>query len=312
MAADTRPDRMAGVPWSAVVIFVLVSFGLAWLIILPLWMFDAHGSTFDELSRILPSVMMFAPLVATLVVIFWIRVPRGQRLRFLGMWPLRPAKRVVWFIVAAAVAPLIIVLACIGVSSLFGWIQLDLVTFSGLQAELDAPMGTDELRLVMLIQVATIPFGAMFNVVVTFGEEAGWRGWLLPALRPLGVWPALVLTGTIWGLWHAPVALLGHNFNEPNVWGLLLMTVGSIGWGIVFGWLRLRSGSLWPAVLGHGALNASGGLVLIVGMADAPVNLALVNPLGVSGWIVLAVVVSILAAAGQFKREPQLVSKRRA
>lgn len=256
--------------------------------------------------------MMFAPLVATLVVIFWIRVPRGQRLRFLGMWPLRPAKRVVWFIVAAAVAPLIIVLACIGVSSLFGWIQLDLVTFSGLQAELDAPMGTDELRLVMLVQIVAIPFGAIFNVVVTFGEEAGWRGWLLPALRPLGVWPALVLTGTIWGLWHAPVILLGHNFNEPNVWGLLLMTVGSIGWGIVFGWLRLRSGSLWPAVLGHGALNASGGLVLIVGMADAPVNLALVNPFGVAGWIVLAVVVSILAFAGQFKREPQLASKQKA
>src|SRR5699024_2818273 len=119
-------------------------------------------------------------------------------------------------------------------------------------------------------------------------------------------WPAMLLSGAIWGLWHAPIVLLGQNFDEPNILGVLLMTGGGIAWGVLFGWLRLRTGSVWPSVIGHWSLNASGGLVLLVGTAGDPANLALVNPLGVSGWIVIGVVVGVLALTGQFRREPQL------
>lgn len=308
MNADTQSNRLKTVPWRAVGIFVLVSFGLAWLIILPLWLNETDSSAFGELSGILPSVMMYSPLVAV-VAVYWVRAPRGQRLRFLGIWPLRPAKRVVWFIVTAAIVPLILVVASLGISVLFGWIKLDLTEFSGMQSQLDTPLDGEVVRAVVLMQLAMIPLAAVLNSVATFGEEIGWRGWLLPTLRPLGMWPALLLSGAIWGLWHAPVTLLGHNFNEPNVSGVVLMTVGSIGWGIVFGWLRLRSGSLWPAVVGHGALNAAGGLVLIVGDADTPLELALVNPLGVSGWFVLAVMIAVLVLTGQFNKEPQLAVK---
>ncbi|WP_258566553.1 type II CAAX prenyl endopeptidase Rce1 family protein [Leucobacter luti] len=44
----------------------------------------------------------------------------------------------------------------------------------------------------------------MFNCIFTFGEEIGWRGWLLPALRPLGTWPALILSGAIWACGTRP------------------------------------------------------------------------------------------------------------
>ena len=308
MNADAQSDRLKAVPWRVVGLFVLVSFGLAWLIILPLWLNETDSSAFGELSGVLPSLMMYSPLVAV-VVVYWVRAPRGQRLRFLGVWPMRPTKRVVWFIVAAAVAPLILVVTSLGVSVLFGWIRLDLTDFSGMQSQLDSPLDLEAVRMVVLVQLMMIPLAAVLNSVATFGEEIGWRGWLLPTLRPLGVWPALVLSGVIWGLWHAPMTLLGHNFNEPNLWGVVLMTVGSIGWGVVFGWFRLRSGSLWPAVVGHGGLNAAGGLVLIVSDADAPLELALVNPLGVSGWIVLAVLIVILLVTGQFNKEPQLAAK---
>lgn len=304
MGAIDQSSRTRTVPWRAVGSFVLIAFGLAWLIILPLWLNDADSTAFGELSGILPGLMMYSPLVAVIVV-YWVRTPRGQRLRFLGIWPLRPAKRVVWFIVAAAIAPLLIVVASIGISALFGWIQLDLTEFSGLQSQVGSPIEPGVVRMVLVLQFAMIPLLAVFNSVVAFGEEVGWRGWLLPTLRPLGVWPALVLSGAIWGLWHAPVTLLGHNFNEPNLWGVVLMAIGSIGWGIAFGWSRLRSGSLWPAVVGHGGLNAAGGLVLMVGDVDTPLELALVNPLGVSGWIVLAALIVTLALTGQFKKEPQ-------
>ena len=308
MTEDAQPDRLKNVPWPAVGFFVLVSFGLAWLIIVPLWLNDADSSVFGELSGILPKLMMYSPLVAV-VVVYWARAPRDQRLRFLGVWPMRPTKRVVWFIVAAAVAPLILVVTSLGVSVLFGWMRLDLTDFSGMQSQLDSPLAPEAVRMVVVVQLMMVPFAAVLNSVATFGEEIGWRGWLLPTLRPLGMWPALLLSGAIWGLWHAPMTLLGHNFNEPNLWGVVLMAVGSIGWGVVFGWFRLRSGSLWPAVVGHGGLNAAGGLVLIVSDADTPLELALVNPMGVSGWIVLAVLIVVLVFTGQFNKEPQLAAK---
>ncbi|MDN6529082.1 MAG: CPBP family intramembrane metalloprotease [Brevibacterium sp.] len=301
-----RGDRLRKVPWAALVTFVAVSFGLAWLVSMPLWLASDESPAPALLNRILPVVMMFTPLIATAVVVFIMKVPRGEWARFLGLWPLRPAKRVVWFAVIMTVAPLVLVFACIAISALFGWIHLDLVNFSGFQETLDAPLEPSMLWPVVLIQVALVPLASIFNALPAFAEEAGWRGWLLPALRPLGTWPALLLSGAIWGLWHTPIVLLGQNFDEPNIWGVLLMTGGGMAWGVLFGWLRLRTGSNWPAVIGHGSLNASGGLVFLLGTARDPAELALVNPLGVAGWIVIGIVVIVLALTGQFKRQPQL------
>lgn len=88
------------------------------------------------------------------------------------------------------------------------------------------------------------------------------------------------------------------------------MVVGCVFWGILFGWTRLRSGSVWPAVIGHGSLNAAAGLFVLVGMAGDTPSLPLVNPLGVAGWIAIAVSIIVLLLAGEFGREPELAPKR--
>lgn len=315
-----RPDRLPRVPWAAVAVFVVVSFGLAWLVALPLWLMHPDGAGYQALFSALASLMMFTPGLAVLVVVFAMKTPSRERMRFLGMWPLRPARRVVWFIVASLFAPVLLVIACAGVAVLCGWLTLDLVHFSAFREMLDAQLTTQgqspELipasltGAIVLGQLLVIPFGALVNSVFAFGEEIGWRGWLLPALRPLGVWPALLASGAIWGLWHAPVILLGYNFGRTDAIGVLLMVGGCVMWGVFFGWLRLRSASVWPAVVGHGALNAAGGLVLLIGQAGAPLDMALVNPLGVSGWIVLAAAAVILLIARQFGQEPELAPKR--
>ena len=310
------------VPWAAVATFIAISFVLAWAIALPAWLIDKDRPGYQALFTVLASTMMFTPAIATLAVVFLLKVPvRGERLRFLGVWPLRPAKRVVWFTVAAVFAPLVLTLASLGVAAAFGWLTLDLVHFSGFQQTLDGqfaaldPAAADAakaslppLGLLVGLQLLAIPFGAIFNSIFAFGEEVGWRGWLLTALRPLGTWPALLLSGVIWGLWHAPLILLGYNFNRTDWSGVALMVGGCVAWGVLFGWARLRSGSVWPAVVGHGALNASAGLFLMVGAADVSFDPALVSPLGVAGWIVLGAVALVLALMGQFKRQPQLAT----
>ncbi|WES64940.1 type II CAAX endopeptidase family protein [Microbacter sp. GSS18] len=295
----TVPRR---VPWAAVAVFVALAWGLAWLVVLPLWLGDGLAS---PLAAVLVPAMMWTPAVAAVIVMFAMRVPRSQRLRFLGVRPLRPAGRLVLFLAIALVLPIAVVAATILLAAALGLVRLDLVEFSGFAEQLAAtvPPGTalPPVGLLVAIQLASIPMGAVLNSVVALGEELGWRGWLQQALLPLGTWPALLLTGVVWGLWHAPVILLGYNFGRPDVTGLILMVGGCVAWGVLLGWLRLRSASLWPAVLAHGSLNAVGALVLLVAAAGAQPDLAVVGPLGLIAWAVLAVVVVAIALLRQFR-----------
>jgi membrane protease YdiL (CAAX protease family) len=290
---------------AAIASFVILACGLAWLVALPLWLGDGLA---EPIAGLLLPVMMFTPAVAAVIVTFALRVPSsGERVRFLGLWPLRPAKRVIWLMVAGWLAPPLLVGLSILVAAALGVIQLD-PTFAGFSAELAKvlPEGTPmpPIELLVISQIAMIPLGALINGVVAFGEELGWRGWLVPALRPLGTWPTLLISGAIWGLWHSPVILLGYNFGRTDITGVLFMIGGCIAWGILLGWLRLRSASIWPAVLAHGSLNAAGGLVIL--FAASQPDLALAGPLGVAGWIVAAVVIAILAVTGQFRQQPEL------
>lgn len=293
------------VPWAAVLVFVAVSFALAWLVALPLWLGDGLA---EPMSVFLLPIIMFTPAIAALVVTFLMRVPApGQRARFLGLWPLRPAKRVIWLMVAGWLVPPLLVALGILLSAALGFVQLDL-TFAAFAAELEkaVPAGAPlpPVQVIVFAQLAMIPVGGLFNSLFAFGEELGWRGWLLPALRPLGTWPALILSGVIWGLWHSPIILLGYNFGRTDITGVLFMVGGCVAWGILLGWLRLRSASVWPAVIAHGSLNAAAGMILI--FAAAQPDLALAGPLGVAAWVVIAVVVIVLVSTGQFRRQPEL------
>lgn len=84
---------------------------------------------------------------------------------------------------------------------------------------------------------------------------------------PLGARRAFVLTGAIWGVWHWPVIAMGHNWglDYPGVpWlGMLAMVWFTFLIGTFLGWATLRSGSVWPAVIGHGAINGIAGIAML-------------------------------------------------
>ncbi len=100
---------------------------------------------------------------------------------------------------------------------------------------------------------------AYASLTVSLTEEVGWRGYLLPRLSRLGARRALLLSGVLHGLWHLPVILLTDLYhplgNRLVVIPLFLVTVAAAG--VFLGWLRLRSGSLWPAVVAHSAHNVA-------------------------------------------------------
>lgn len=300
--ADHWPARVA---WPAVVTFVVVACALAWLVALPLWLGEGLASPWVTPVAL---VMMWTPAAAVVVACLVAKVPARERLRALGVWPLRPARRTVGFVALGLLGPIVLVAAVTFLAGALGLVRLDLASFSGFTAQIEQslPAGTAMPPVAVLVasQLLAIPLGAAVNSVVALGEEVGWRGWLLPALLPLGTWPALLVSGVVWGLWHAPLVLLGYNFDRTDVTGVLLMVGGCVAWGVLLGWTRLRSGSLWPAVVAHGSLNAVGGLLLVVVAAGESPDMGVVGPLGVVAWGVLAVVVVVLGLTGQLTRRP--------
>lgn len=288
---------------AALAVFLVLALGLAWAVALPMWLGDGLSSPW---AGVLIQVMMYTPAAAVVIVVLVVRpVPKGARLRFLGVWPLRPLGRTLGMSAVCLLAPLVVVAVSIAVAALFGWVRLDLVHFSGLaetlRGRIPASAGEPPMALIVVGQLVSVPFAAAtINAIMAFGDELGWRGFLLPALGRLGSWPALLLSGAIWGLWHAPIILLGYNFGRTDAWGVLAMMAGGMCWGVLFGWLRLRTGSVWPAVFAHGGLNAAGSLIAVAAAAGQHIDMLLAGPFGAAGWIACALVVAVLAACGQF------------
>ena len=126
-----------------------------------------------------------------------------------------------------------------------------------------APMETlpIPIELLMLVQCVQALFMApALNFVTCFGEEWGWRGYLLPKVsQHFSVIPTTFITGIIWGLWHAPLTIIGHNYglDYPGFpyTGIAMMCLFCITLGIFLSYVTLKTKSCTPAIIGHGAIN---------------------------------------------------------
>jgi len=91
------------------------------------------------------------------------------------------------------------------------------------------------------------------------GEEIGWRGYFFPQLRTrFSFATASLISGSAWALWHFAVIVQGGYLDAGHVplgAALTFFTIGLIGQSFMYGWLRERSDSVWPAVCLHGVWN---------------------------------------------------------
>lgn len=296
-----------------ILFFVVISFGLAWLVAWPLWQ---GGGLYDSRFGASALAMMFTPAVAALVMVFIVERP-SSKLHALGIWPLRPAGRLLKFLVLGILVPVVLILAALPIGAALGVYPADFKDISGFKLMLGAQLSGSgrgdqplSIEILLALQFVNVVVGSFINLVPALGEELGWRGWLLPKLLRYGQVNAIVISGVIWGTWHAPLILLGYNYPMASgLLGMAMMTGMCILVGAIFGWLRLRSDSVWPAALAHGTFNAAAGFFLVFAAAGAPVNTVNATILGWSGWIVPLAVVTVLVARGQFRR-PSTVGTR--
>jgi membrane protease YdiL (CAAX protease family) len=141
----------------------------------------------------------------------------------------------------------------------------------------------------------------------TFGEEYGWRGYLLPRLLPLGEIRASVLLGVIWGVWHLPLLLAGLNYPGVNLWlAIVIFTFVTVALSFAYTWFYVASsGSVLVAAVFHASTNQFSDTFWV------PPLLSGANPFApslVSAVLIMALVVVVY---GLFKRSVRVSDAER-
>lgn len=172
-------------------------------------------------------------------------------------------------------------------------------------------MDDSQIRMLGYAQLALVLVAPILNCVTCFGEEWGWRGYLLPhMLEKRSVTFCIVAIGVVWGLWHAPITALGHDYGlgYPGwpVLGIAAMCCFCVVLSCLFSWLTLRSQSCLPAVLAHGAVNSciQAPAMFLVGSANPFIGPTATGIIGGIGFIAVAAL--CLVSLRKESRKPSL------
>ena len=210
--------------------FVLIAFGVSYLVGMPLLM-GASGMISPDayLARgYLPRIgVTYGPAVAALLLARMSGAPHAATDLLRRALPTR--RDLPW-----AVAIVVVGIGSAAVAFAFAGIgraeQLEIVrTHGGL------------LAAHLALQI----------VLISLGEELGWRGWLLPTLTARTTrLRATVAVAAIWGVWHVPILFSG--FVAAS---MLLLNV--LGLSVIFTALWARAERrLFTVVLAHATVNA--------------------------------------------------------
>lgn len=222
-----------------------------------------------------------------------------------------------WFFVAWLIIP-IIMFFTLGISLLFPDVTYS-PEMSGFIKRFETLLPPEQIDQ-MKNSLATLPInpiwlfllqgliaGVTINAIAAFGEELGWRGFLLKEFKEMHFFKAAIIIGFIWGIWHAPLILMGHNYPQHPQIGVLMMTVFCILSTPLLMYITIKSKSVIAAAVLHGTLNGTYviSLMLTGGGNDLTVGLT-----GLAGFIALSIVLICLFIYDYFiSKEKILINK---
>ena len=144
--------------------------------------------------------------------------------------------------------------------------------------------GIDAYTLLAITIASSLSAGITINALFAFGEEIAWRSWLLKQLEGVNFLKTALVIGTFWGIWHAPLIVMGHNYAQHPFIGIGMMIICCVLLTPIIQYIRIKSKSVITAVIFHGTLNAGAGLSL---MYIDNFNDLLGGPAGLTGFIIL-------------------------
>ena len=245
------------------IVYIAITFALTWLYSLLIVYPVANGEALSGVPALATQLTVAAAMFFPAIGVLLTRLVTREG--FKDAW-LRPhIKGNIKTYLLAWFGPAVLTFAGMAVYFLIFPNDLDL-SFGYFTATLEAtgaPLETLPMPISMLMVVQCVQavfLAPAMNFVTCFGEEWGWRGYLLPKVsKHFSTIPTLLITGIIWGLWHAPLTIIGHNYGL-DYWGfpftgIAIMCLFCITLGIFLSFVTLKTGSCIPAILGHGAIN---------------------------------------------------------
>jgi membrane protease YdiL (CAAX protease family) len=143
----------------------------------------------------------------------------------------------------------------------------------------EPPPGMSLTSFMILLAIGNITIFLIPAIIFGFGEEFGWRSYLLPKLLRFGRVKAFIIIGLIWWAWHLPLTILTSLPSESMTEVAILILLGIISTtlvGIILAWLFYASGSIFPAALAHITFNqANGTLAIFISSNPLALNLTL-------------------------------------
>lgn len=295
-------ENDSGLETKRILIYIISTFALTWIYCLTLIYPMMNGETLSGVpaiaTQLLVAAAMFFPSIGVLIT----RLITKEG--FKNAW-VRPNIKgnVKVYLLAYFGTSILTVLGAILYFVIFqgsfdpdcGYMKLTLEA-AGTPAEtISMPLST----LMVIQAVQGIFLGPIMNFVTCFGEEWGWRGYLLPKMSgKFSTVPKLLISGVIWGLWHAPLTIVGHNYGVGYVGfpftGILMMCLFCTVMGVFLSYVSLKTESCIPAVLGHGAINgfAAIGIYFTKDGGNPFVGPA---PTGIVGMIPFVIVAVVMA-----------------
>lgn len=268
--------------------FSIVVCMVSWLLALMFYLLAKPTAEGAIPMLVFSTFYMFVPLICAMVV----QVFDKEKFSSTGLLKFKPNST--WF-KAWLLVP-IIVAASIPVNALFSELCVNVP---------EAPGINSDAAFFAITLVSGLFAGVTLNAVAAFGEEYAWRNYMLAALSKTSFIKACIVIGLVWGIWHFPLILMGHNYPEHRVEGVFVFCVTTLLLGFIETYFVVKARSVYPAAIFHGTFNALAGVVTLF---VAKPNDLLTGLPGLAGIITLSVVCVLIYIYDQFISKDRLIT----
>ncbi len=279
-------------------LFVLITFVISFLLA---GIYKLMGGDYSNklAFTLLGTVYMFVPAISVLIIKKLIHKEAIVRDLLISF------KINKWFVFAWFIMPIVIFVS-LGISLLFPGITYD-PEMTGMLTRMQSMMTPEEYEKIaeqMQASLQSMPInpvwlsliqgliaGITINAVAAFGEELGWRGFLLHEFRNMKFLKASLIIGFIWGIWHAPMILMGHNYPQHPEAGILMMTIFCMLLSPLLMYITIKAKSVIAAAIAHGTMNAIAGISVMMIKGGNDLNAGIT---GLAGFIAIIVFVALI------------------